>query len=268
MLPRTCATWYNHPRSNTSWCSAACTTCGQATTTIALYQGLESSQQESLSVKIHAAVAGAYLHSAQSRSSSSSNEGSAAVEAALELLQLHAVPMRFFNNKALAGLACDTAVSIVQGPAVQQGRGKVLAIWSALGRKTDSQALFQQLLPPARLFLWGLKMLHEAGAAPAELQAKLKAAVAALDKPGKSGQLLAVLQALPAWVPGLQPATAHWGTLLCAARRDAGVGREGEVQLDASVARQLSSICSELRQVHGPSWVDKIGTAAAQVGMS
>ena len=55
---------------------------------------------------------------------------------------------------------------------------------------------------------------------------------------------------------------------MCAARRDAGVGRDGEGHLDASVACQLGSICSELKGVHGASWVEKLYTAAAQVSKS
>ena len=38
--------------------------------------------------------------------------------------------------------------------------------------------------------------------------------------------------------------------------------------MDASVARQLGSICSELKQVHGVSWVKKLDGARAQVGKS
>ncbi|GAB4823360.1 hypothetical protein N2152v2_010406 [Parachlorella kessleri] len=248
-------------------CIVASEACGRASTTAALYRGLTSSQLESLPVRAHAAAARAFLLSAQS--SNSSGKVTASVEAALELLQRHAVPLRFRNDNALAGLACDAAVSAMQGQgwAVQQGIGKVLAILAVAVGEAETQTLSQNLLPPVRLFLWGLKMLHEAGAAPAKLRGKLEAAVTALDAAGKSGQLLGLLRAVPGWAPGMKPAAPHWGTLLCAARRDAESMSDGEVQLDASVARQLGSICSELKRVYGPAWIDKLGSSASQIAV-
>jgi hypothetical protein len=236
------------------------------------YTQLEAAQRDGLSLITHASALRAYLRqglggsSAASGSSMDEGPGSDA-EPALAILEHHADGLQSLKDASLARAVCAAAVHAVQDPALQLSWRATMHTWDAVAQAQGSaEALYGCLLPPAQLAAWGLKLLQSSGASSADLHVQLSAAVGALEGRGKSGQLLALLRLLPLWLPGLQPALAHWGQLLCCARQDTSEGPPTQERVEGRVAQQLCELCAELRASFGPFWADKL-TTPAKVGL-
>ena len=246
-------------------CIRGLAACGQTDLLATMYSRLSKDQRGSLPSQSHQAALQAYLGQIQGSSSSTSNSSSSAVGCALGILRRQGVDFLSHTDAGLARTVLSAAQRAIQAAGVQQSSAAVVEVWSKAGKAQDSQALSGCLLNPNKLALWGLRLLHESGADKAELQAALTAAVAAHKRPGNSGQLLALLRCVPDWALGLQPAAADWGALMCAARQDAAsLSQDGE-HLESSIAKQLQQVCNELRDSYGPSWVEHLGSPAAQV---
>ena len=231
----------------------ACDACQRSPAAIQLYRQLSAAGGASCGPAVHAAGARAYLRDAGSSEQS--------LAAALAVLEAHAEALLGLQDGALAEAASAAAACCLPGldrsPAARRQRWDA-ALAAAAGASAEQQ--YAQLLPPVRAELWGLRLLAACGSAePAALQAAAQQAARAVADAAGGAQLLLLLELLPAWAGGLQPAAGHLDALLeCAAVE--GVLDPAD-PLHTAVAGTLARLCGPLRSAD-PGWAQALSEPA------
>ena len=236
----------------------ACDAAQRPPAAIQLYRLLAGGGAEGVcSAEVQAAGARAYLRDA------ASSGGSESLQAALAVLEAHAEPLLGLQDPALAEAAAAAAACCLPGlgsqyastTAQQKRWAKAVAAASA-----PAEQLHAALQPPVRAALWGLRLQAAcADAAGEALPAAAPQVVGSVAATAGGAQLLLLLQLLPGWAGGLQPAPADWGALLGCAAEEGALGPSHEHR--AAVAAALERACRPLWDA-GPGWVGALPTSA------
>lgn len=227
---------------------------------VQLYRLLSGAGEGSCSPALHAAGVRAYLRDAHNSAQS--------LEAALQVLEAHAEPLLALQDEALAGAVAAAAAQCLPTMGRSSAAGTAaaaLASWGvaiAAAAEASADRRYAALQPPVRATLWSLRLLAACdGTDDAALHAAARQAVGAVADAAGGGQLLLLLELLPARVGGLQPAAGHCDALLRCAVQEGVLAPS--CPLRAAVAEALARVCSPLRNA-GPSWAAAL-TRDAQV---